>query len=213
MSNDEWFDIYDEQLRSLGRATRGEAHANGYWHRTFHCWIYEKHDDEIYIIFQQRQAEKDTNPLCYDITVAGHLTAGEQLQDAIREIAEEVGLLVQFEDLHHIMQVKEEAVGEVRGKRYIDREISDVYALQCPRPLPNWQLQVEEVLAVYEAPLNQLRRLFLGQIEQLEVSGYIPSQASQLSSLQSHTTVITKDQFVPRQDQYYLQVFDTIEAL
>jgi len=213
MSSNEWFDIYDEQLRSLGRATRGEAHTNGYWHRTFHCWIYEQRDDDIYIAFQQRQAEKDTNPLCYDITVAGHLTAGEQLQDAVREIAEEVGLLVQFEDLYHVMQVKEEAAGKVHGKHYIDREISDVFALQCPRPLSTWQFQVEEVLAVYEAPLTGLRQLFLGQIENLEVSGYIQLQSSQPSSLQAHTTVITKDQFVPRPDHYYLQVFDTIEAI
>ncbi|URN95250.1 MAG: NUDIX domain-containing protein [Candidatus Pristimantibacillus lignocellulolyticus] len=213
MSSTEWFDIYDEQLRSLGRATRSETHTNGYWHRTFHCWIYEQRDNEIYIAFQQRQVGKDTNPLCYDITVAGHLTAGEQLQDAVREIAEEVGLLVKFKDLHHMMQVREEAAGEVHGKQYIDREISDVFALQSPRPLSTWKFQVEEVLAVYEAPLTGLRRLFLGQIEQLEVSGYIQSQTSVLPSLQAHTTVIMKDQFVPRPHQYYLQVFDTIEAI
>lgn len=209
----EWFDIYDDQMNPVGQATRQETHACGYWHHTFHCWVYEKRQGEIYIAFQQRQACKDTNPLCYDITVAGHLTAGEQIHDAVREIQEEIGLQVNYEQLQHIMRVREQATGTINGQPYYDREVSDVFACYCPAPISTWQFQLEEVLAVYEAPLFALRNLFLGQILQIEVSGYIQSEQFPQNVLKAHRTIVTKDQFVPRDEQYYLQVFDAISLL
>lgn len=67
---DELFDIYDEQLRPLGTATRAETHAKGYWHRSFHCWLTRREGNRRFVRFQLRQAGKDTNPGCYDITAA-----------------------------------------------------------------------------------------------------------------------------------------------
>lgn len=207
----EIFDIYDEQLKYIGTATREEAHREGYWHRTFHCWVYEQQQDELYIAFQQRQAIKDTNPLCFDITVAGHLCAGETVQDAVREIKEEIGLTVAFDQLHYLMQVKEQSTDVHHGVAFKDFEFSEVFALENPCPLHTWSFQRDEVLAVYFAPLKRLQQLFLGGIDQLEVNGYIQDEDKQDEhGMIAHQATITKQQFVPRDDQYYLNIFEAI---
>jgi hypothetical protein len=40
--NEERLDIYDENGVHLGDAARSVVHAEGYWHRTFHCWIVKR---------------------------------------------------------------------------------------------------------------------------------------------------------------------------
>ncbi|MDF2838037.1 MAG: hydrolase, partial [Paenibacillus sp.] len=96
---EERFDIYDKDMNPIGTATRSETHANGYWHRSFHCWLIRRDGDRLLVRFQQRKPSKDTNPGCYDITAAGHLSAGETVRDAVREIEEELGVTARFEEL------------------------------------------------------------------------------------------------------------------
>lgn len=36
---EELIDIYDEKMNLLGTATREQAHREGLWHTSFHCWI------------------------------------------------------------------------------------------------------------------------------------------------------------------------------
>ncbi|MFC6332918.1 NUDIX domain-containing protein [Paenibacillus septentrionalis] len=206
----EWLDIYDDQGNLMGQALREETHQKGYWHRTFHCWLYELRDGIPYVFFQRRQQGKDTNPLYYDITVAGHLTAGEQPQDAVREIEEEIGILVQFEQLQEIMVVKEDARGELNGKPYWDREISHVFVLNNPEPVTAWKLQAEEVMAVYAAPLEQLMQLFSEQAASITVNGYAFQDDEHMLPDQQ---VITSSHFVPRASTYYLQVLNSIKQL
>lgn len=208
----EIFDIYDESLQPIGTATREDTHANGYWHRTFHCWIYERQHDDIMIAFQQRQASKDTNPLHYDITVAGHLTAGETVQDAVREIQEEIGVTVSFDRLQYVMRAKEESYNVHNGIVYHDCEYSEVFALENPLSISSWVFQPSEVLAVYTAPLRSLHQLFIGEIEELQVTGYKQSADATLH-MDQHTAIITKEQFVPRDLQYYLRVLQAIASL
>lgn len=89
----ERFDIYDDQQNWIGTSLRSEVHAKGYWHRSFHCWIVRDEGEQRRVLFQRRRDIKDTFPGCYDITAAGHLTAGEQLQDASREPGGRTGCL------------------------------------------------------------------------------------------------------------------------
>lgn len=39
MSQDEVFDVLNEQMIKVGEATRQKVHGQGLWHQTFHCWI------------------------------------------------------------------------------------------------------------------------------------------------------------------------------
>ncbi|WP_246469851.1 NUDIX hydrolase [Cohnella nanjingensis] len=148
----ERFDIYDEQGQWIGTATREETHAQGLWHRSFHCWLARRGEDgRTMVLFQRRTANKDTNPGCYDITIAGHLSAGETVEDAAREMEEEIGFSAPFERLTGFGTVREEDSGTARGVPYIDREVSAVFGCLTARSLDAFRLQPDEVAGLYEA--------------------------------------------------------------
>ncbi|MGM0882218.1 MAG: NUDIX hydrolase [Bacillota bacterium] len=207
---EELFDIYDEQLRPLGTATRADTHANGYWHRTFHCWLTRREGNRRFVRFQLRQAGKDTNPGCYDITAAGHLTAGETVRDSVRELEEELGVKAEFEQLIPLGQIREQESGDVNGVPFIDREVSDVFALVCSVPLTELRLQPEEVAGVYEADLDELIALFEGLVDEVTVYGVeLVDETGHLAQAQRS---VKANQFVPRETAYYASVLRKLHS-
>ncbi|GLX67413.1 NUDIX hydrolase [Paenibacillus glycanilyticus] len=200
---EEFFDIYDEQLNPLGTASRSETHAHGYWHRSFHCWLTHREGDRRIVRFQLRQAGKDTYPGCYDITAAGHLTAGETVRDAVREIEEELGVVARFEDLIPLGETRKEMVGEAKGVPFIDREVSDVFALVCSVPLDALKLQAEEVAAVYEADVEQMIALFEGEVQELVCEGV---ELTADGVRPKGTRAVRAAEFVPREPSYYASI-------
>ncbi|PWV90650.1 NUDIX domain-containing protein [Paenibacillus cellulosilyticus] len=209
----ELFDIFDEGMNLIGQATRAEAHAKGYWHQTFHCWLTRREGEQRFVQFQLRTATKDTNPSCYDITAAGHLSAGETVAQAVRELEEELGVAVPFEQLVPILRWQEEDEGEANGVPYIDREFSHVFGLVWDEPLAAMRLQVDEVAGLYEAELSDMIALFAGQIEAVEASGIMVQESDSGSvNVASHTTV-RASQFVPRDPAYYIQVLRALQEL
>ncbi|MGO4547673.1 NUDIX domain-containing protein [Paenibacillus sp. 2TAB23] len=207
---DELFDIYDEQLRPLGTATRAETHARGYWHRTFHCWLTRREGDRRFVRFQLRQDSKDTNPGCYDITAAGHLAAGETIREAMRELEEELGVKASFEQLIPLGQIREDASGEVNGMPFIDREVSDVFGLVCEVPLLELKLQPEEVAGVYEADLDALIALFQGSLSEVSASGVELREPD--APLKAVQRSVQASQFVPRDFAYYVNVLQALHG-
>ncbi|WP_260984753.1 NUDIX domain-containing protein [Paenibacillus xylanexedens] len=167
----ERFDIYDDQQKWIGTAPRNEVHAKGYWHRSFHCWIVRDEGDKRMVLFQRRRDIKDTFPGYYDITAAGHLVAGEQLQDAHRELEEELGVHTSFDALTYLFTATQQLQGEVRGVPFLDREFSAVYGLYLNQPLESYVLQASEVDSLYEAPLDDLLALFRQEKDAVQASG------------------------------------------
>ena len=97
----EFLDIVDENSQPTGeRIDREIAHAEGIWHRTAHVWIARKKKGKIEILLQKRAEHKSSFPGCYDISSAGHIPAGDEYKvSAIRELKEELGILVDENDL------------------------------------------------------------------------------------------------------------------
>lgn len=205
---EELFDIFDEQLRPLGTATRAEAHAKGYWHRTFHCWLTRREENRRFVRFQLRQSGKDTYPDYYDITAAGHLSAGETVREAVRELEEELGVQAEFEQLIPLGQIREDCSGVVKGIPFIDREVSDVFGLVCTIPLTELILQPEEVAGVYEADLDELILMFEGSITELQVEGV--ELVEGVGRLKPSQRVVQASQFVPREPAYYVSVLQAL---
>ncbi len=90
---DERVDILDEQGKPTGESClKSEAHRNGLLHPTIHVWLYTP---DGRVLIQQRGENKATHPLLWDVSVAGHVSAGEEvITAAIREVEEEVGLTI-----------------------------------------------------------------------------------------------------------------------
>ncbi|MBD3921196.1 NUDIX domain-containing protein [Paenibacillus sp. PR3] len=209
----ELFDIFDEAMNLIGQAARSEAHAKGYWHQTFHCWLTRREGDRRLVLFQLRTANKDTNPSCYDITAAGHLAAGETVAQAVRELEEELGVAVPFEQLVPLLRWQEEDEGVANGVSYIDREFSHVFGLVWDEPLATMRLQADEVAGLYEAELTDMIALFEGQIETVVASGIALQQSGSGNVNVASQAVVRASQFVPRDLSYYIQVLRALEKL
>ncbi len=98
---DEYIDIVTNQGQPTDRiALKSEAHKNGWYHNTIHLWLFTSKGD---ILLQQRSHKKTIYPLLWDVSVAGHIDAGETFIEAVlRETQEEIGLLLQPDDLKKI---------------------------------------------------------------------------------------------------------------
>ncbi|MCL5245418.1 NUDIX domain-containing protein [Cellulophaga sp. 20_2_10] len=98
---DELIDILDSDGNKTGKtALKSESHKNGWFHQTVHIWFYTN-DNEV--LLQKRAKNKAVFPLLWDVSVAGHIGAGEKIEaSALREVEEEIGVLVLETDLHKI---------------------------------------------------------------------------------------------------------------
>ncbi|MDO7906658.1 NUDIX domain-containing protein [Paenibacillus sp. JX-17] len=205
----EFLDIYDENDCRIGARPRDEVHARGYWHHTFHCWLYR--DTEAgrrLLLFQLRQHTKDTFPGCYDITAAGHLSQGETVSDAVRELEEELGVTASYEQLKLLMTTREEIHGELFGVPFIDREVSSVFGLHSNLTLEQYRLQTEEVAGLYEADVNDMLALFQGNLPEITAAG-ISSDAAAGSRL--HERPVRSSDFVDRELSYYIDICRKIQ--
>lgn len=98
---DELIDILTKDGKPTGKtALKSEIHSKGFYHNTVHIWFY---NSDGKILLAQRSALKTIHPLLWDVSVAGHVDAGESLKTAAkREIREEINFKVKKKDLHKI---------------------------------------------------------------------------------------------------------------
>ncbi len=95
----EYIDTYNENHQFIGRFEKKKGHELGLWHDVLGSLIINPSKNEV---FFQLKNHKHNNVNDYDlleITAGGHLRAGERLEDGIREVKEETGLQVSFEDM------------------------------------------------------------------------------------------------------------------
>ena len=149
---DERIDIWDSQGRPTGRtALKSEAHRMGWCHPTIHVWFYSESGR---VLLQRRAADKDTFPGLWDVSVAGHMGAGENpVEGAIREVWEEIGLEVSPEELEPIGTFK--AVHRHAGG-LIDCEFHHTFLCRLQQPLSALAPQVSEVAEIKLHPLFTL---------------------------------------------------------
>ena len=94
---DELIDICDKNNNHINiQKMKSEAHKDGLWHRASHIWIYNSNGE---ILLQLRAKEKELYPDMWDISAAGHVSAGEEpIVSGLREVKEELGLKGQIDD-------------------------------------------------------------------------------------------------------------------
>lgn len=146
---DELVDRLDEEGNYTGQAIlKSDAHRHGIFHPTVHIWFYTNYGE---ILIQQRGEFKDTHPLFWDVSVAGHVGAGEDIYNAaIREVKEEIGLNVTKEDLKEIGVFKS---NQQHSKNFIDNEFHHTFLCELKVPFSALTKQSSEVEALNMIPL------------------------------------------------------------
>ena len=190
---DELLDILDESGLPTGEVVpKSEAHRLGLWHRCFHCWICGSDPGGSYLLLQRRAGTKDTWPGYLDVTAAGHLAAGEETLDGLREVEEELGLRIEPERLVPLgtRRVEQEIPGGC------DRELHEVFLVFDVTPPGDLRLQKEEVGAVF--------RLDLDDVQALYETGSAP--AREYAEGRTSATRIQLAEFVPKEETYLSNV-------
>ncbi len=155
----ELIDIFNANHERIGVCDQASVHRQGLWHQTFHCWIVSCHDDAGYLLLQLRSATKKDHPNTLDVTAAGHLAAGEQALDGLRELEEELGVFTEAGDLRYL-GIKHDIMDRTHGVR--NREFAHVYILRDDRPIEEYRLQEDEVSGLVEVSIEDGLALFAG---------------------------------------------------
>jgi isopentenyldiphosphate isomerase len=203
---DEMFDVVTADGVPTGVSKRrADVHRDGDWHRAIHIWVYGIDDGAPFLLLNQRGRHKDTWPGVLDATVGGHLSAGETVEDAYREIEEEIGIIAHPVTLRYV-GTRPRSAESMPG--IIDREIQEVYLYRDDRPLANYRPNAAELEGLVRITLTDALRLFADEVE--SISGT-------LLDAHDHTITpltVTQEMLLPvRVDRYFLKVAVAIDLL
>ncbi|WP_299382168.1 NUDIX domain-containing protein [uncultured Lacinutrix sp.] len=161
---DELIDIVSKDGKPTGEsALKSEIHSKGHYHNTAHIWFYTREGE---ILLAQRAASKVIFPLLWDVSVAGHIDAGETIEvGALREIKEEIGLKIKASDLEKIGVFE---CFQTYPNGIKDNEFHHTYIAELLLPVSCLKLQKEEVEAL------KLVRMFdfFELLENSEINGH-----------------------------------------
>ena len=126
----EYIDVLDENGVKTGEIlSRREIHKRGLWHRAIVVAVINEKNE---ILLQQRSMNKDKNPGLWDISVAGHVSAGQDaISAAVREIYEEISVSIKpnisITDFRYIFSYR---VSQKFTDDYIENQFYDFFILR-----------------------------------------------------------------------------------
>lgn len=149
---DELIDILNDNGEISGiTCLKSEAHKKGLFHASVHIWIIDNNKN---VLIQKRARNKNVFPNLWDVSVAGHISAGEKPEiSAIREIEEEVGILISKNQLQYIGTSTKKVIHSIN---LIDFELHHIYVCSINFNIDTLKIQKEEVAEIKLIPLNKL---------------------------------------------------------
>lgn len=201
---EELIDIYDEEMNLLGTATRSQAHREGLWHTSFHCWITRRSPEGRPQVLLQIRGKTQNHPSLIDISSAGHLTSGEKPRDGIKNIEKELGLKVDFNKLIKLFTTSH----VFQKNNYINHEFNPTYLLEDNTALSDYNLNPDLVEGVFIADVEDVLNLFKHKVDKIYVSGL---RLNEQRLFVPHAGNIARCEFVPHTDQYFAKVMETIQ--
>ena len=180
MDNEEYIEILNADGSSTGKSClKSEIHMKGHYHNTAHVWYYNANGE---ILLAQRAASKTICPLLWDISVAGHVDAGEPIAHAaIRETREEIGVKI------------------------LETELEKIGIYNCFQSYPNG-IKDNEFHHTFIAKINYILDDF--KLDKEEVAGIKFVTIPEFRELLKHSG--TNSHFIASNTPYYLEVIEAI---
>lgn len=149
--SDELIDVLHSDLTVAKTVLKSIAHKNGWLHASVHIWLYTS---DAKLLVQKRSPTKVAFPNLWDVSVAGHIEAGEPIvQAALREIKEEIGIDYKQSALSYIGDIHET---HHHNPNFIDNEIHHIYIGRLFCDISSLKIQKEELTALKLVDLKQL---------------------------------------------------------
>lgn len=164
----EYIRTFTKDFQYIGIKEREDVHRDGDWHEVFHCWVLEKRETDWWIYLQQRSLQKKDYPGDLDITAAGHLHCTERVEDGVRELGEELGLLVKFDDLMSLGIIPY----HIQTEKINDAEFAHVFLHFHSGSMEDMIIQKEELDGLYATPLQDFLTLIRQEVSEIEIEGY-----------------------------------------
>lgn len=115
------------------------------------------------LLLQKRSPTKKSYPNLWDISVAGHIKAGESvIEGVLREIKEEIGIEAKEKDLQYIATIKS-------TKKPKNMEFQYVYLLRCNNQIEEYIFEDNEVAEVNYIHFEELEKMGEERVEGLHL--------------------------------------------
>jgi 8-oxo-dGTP pyrophosphatase MutT (NUDIX family) len=198
----ELFDLCASDGRPLGRTkARALVHRDGDWHRSLHLWVVLTATSPASVVFQRRSLAKESRPGKVDVSVAGHLRAGETVFDALREADEEIGLVVRPTELIRLGLRRHV---EAHPPSYVDRERQDVFCVLTSRSLESLRPFADEVSSLLAVALGDALALARG------AAAHVPAEELCSGETIPRSVVLHRHELLPDPDQYFALAIGSI---
>jgi len=173
------------------------------WHRVFTCILVDPKTNTI--LLQKKVPGKYSfdRPDYVDVSVGGHYMAGESIKEGIRELEEEVGIKVKFEDL---IPIGVRQTADTIKENYIAYEFQHIFICPTEKNLEEFQLETAEVKGLVKIDIQDGIDLLLGKKEKIHVKGMSIGEKGR----EFYETELTREDLVPsylKKDQFFLRLF------
>lgn len=160
----EMLDIYDEDGNHIGTAERSVVHKDALWHKTVHCWLFDK---EGYVYFQIRKEEGTLYT-----TASGHIQAGETVEEGFaREIFEEIGYRVDYNKAIKLDEFKFVLDKEKSDSSlFRDRAMANIFASEFDGDISKFHFDQNELRGLVKVKADDVLEVF--KKEQGEIVGF-----------------------------------------
>lgn len=153
----ELIDVLDENGVKTGEILpRDEIHKKGLWHRAIVVAVI---NEENKILLQQRSEKKEKNAGMWDISVAGHISTGQDsLSAAAREINEEVSVNLGYNvDIKSFRYMFSYRTMQKYSENFIENQFYDFFILRKENiKIQDIKMQESEVQAIKFVSINEL---------------------------------------------------------
>lgn len=177
----EYLDIYDENENYLGKEDRFIVHRDALWHKTVHCWLYDKNGN-IYFQIRKKEGKLYT-------TASGHIIAGETVKQGFgREIEEEIGIKVNYEEAIFV-NIYKFVMDKLKddGSMFRDRAFSNVYVCEYKGNGTDFNFDDNELDGLVRVNANEALELFKN--ENGKIKGVIIRKFKNSNKLESKEIV------------------------